>query len=397
MVGFLDMILGPNARRNLLSPIAANPQNMLTAPPLDPPREVSGYPVASPVTALAGPAPQPVQGVEVAGGGGRPSDFGSFLTPDRKQFLQDMFIGWAAGATPQQSLSLGAVQAAKGTGERRSQNQTVDWLKGRGLSEGDAHVLASNPTALGDYIKGVYQQPQAKKPIEVNGRLVDPETYKVVADFSDPNKGSTTDQREYEVAKQQGFPGTFMDYQIKMKEAGRNQVNIDTGSKLPANFMWIDPADQGKGVKPIPNGPGEQIPGELAARVGMADNFIQNDLPQVRKRVKEGEVTGPIDRFRAANQSSSPQAEVYRKVQSGVEVLSRLLSGAGMTQVEIDEKAQRYMPTYTDNADSMASKLDQLENELQAAKGMALRGRGPSTTPTQGQVRRYNPATGNIE
>jgi hypothetical protein len=62
--------------------------------------------------------------------------------------------------------------------------------------------------------------------------------------------------------------------------------------------------------------------------------------------------------------------------------MSRLLSGAGMTQVEIDEKARRYMPTYTDDAESMASKLDQLENELQAAKDMAIRGRGPSNVPS---------------
>lgn len=396
----LNLLGLAGGNRNMLQNVSANAGGV---PPLDPAVNVGPSPVvASPnmLSAVAGPAPQAVPMQEVAAGGGRPSDF-SFLTPDRKQFLQDMFIGWAAGATPQQSLSLGAAQAAKGSGQRKDQNATLDWLKGRGVSESDARMLANSPGALNEYVQSIYQKPSQKPPIEINGRLVDPTTYEVIADFSDPNKGTTDDQREYNLAREQGFNGNFLDYQIKMKEAGRNQVNIDTGSKLPANFMWIDPADQRKGVKPIPNGPGEQIPGELAARVGMADNFIQNDLPQVRDRIKAGEVTGPIDRFRAANQSSSPQAEVYRKIQSGVEVMSRLLSGAGMTQVEIDEKAQRYMPTYTDDAASMASKLDQLENELQAAKNMALRGRGPTDTaaPAQGQpqVRRYNPATGAIE
>lgn len=394
----LNLLGLAGGNRNMLQNVSANAGGV---PPLDPAVNVGPSPVvASPnmLSAVAGPAPQEMPMQEVAAGGGRPSDF-SFLTPDRKQFLQDMFIGWAAGATPQQSLSLGAAQAAKGSGQRKDQNATLDWLKGRGVSESDARMLANSPGALNEYVQSIYQSPKQKPPIEINGRLVDPTTYEVIADFSDPNKGITDDQREYNLAREQGFNGNFLDYQIKMKEAGRNQVNIDTGSKLPANFMWIDPADQSKGVKPIPGGPGEQIPGELAARVGMADNFIKNDLPQVRERVMSGDVTGPIDRFRAGNDSSSPQADTYRKIQSGVETLSRLLSGAGMTQVEIDEKARRYMPTYTDSADSMASKLTQLENELQAAKNMAIRGRGPSATPAQGQpqVRRYNPATGNIE
>lgn len=36
-----------------------------------------------------------------------------------------------------------------------------------------------------------------------------------------------TDVREYEYAKQQGYPGTFTDWQIEQKRAGASQVNID--------------------------------------------------------------------------------------------------------------------------------------------------------------------------
>lgn len=38
----------------------------------------------------------------------------------------------------------------------------------------------------------------------------------------------TGDQREYEMAKAQGFQGSFMDYQTALKKAGASSVNVDT-------------------------------------------------------------------------------------------------------------------------------------------------------------------------
>lgn len=38
---------------------------------------------------------------------------------------------------------------------------------------------------------------------------------------------ATDDMREYELARRQGFQGSFVDYQKMMKEAGRQQINID--------------------------------------------------------------------------------------------------------------------------------------------------------------------------
>jgi hypothetical protein len=162
-----------------------------------------------------------------------------------------------------------------------------------------------------------------------------------------------------------------------MKEAGRQQVNIDTGAKLPSGYRWLDPKNQEAGVEPIPGGPGETIPGELAARVGMADSFLAQ-LPSIRDRVKTGEVTGPVDRA-LAGQGYGAGGETYRHIQSGVDVLMRLLTGAGMNQTEAEQYARRYLPTYVDNAESLAGKLDQLERELKATRGMAMRGRGGET------------------
>lgn len=374
-------LFGPQALSNLLAP-AQVPGNLLSRN-IGPAPAVAEYrePVAAPQMQAPQPQMQTPQAMPQQQSASPMAGLNDFFTPDRKAALNDFFTGLSMGQDWQSGLALGAANLSKNKGDRQQKNQTVDFLKGKGLSDGDASALAGNPAALSEYLKGVYS-PKQRTPIEVNGRLVDPNTYQVIADFSDPQGKMTSDQKEYEFAKTQGYDKDFVSYQREMKEAGRSQVNVDTGVKLPSGYQWVDTNDQTKGVQPIAGGPATQLPGELAARVGMADNFLTQDLPGIRESVKQGDVTGPIDRFRAANSSSGKPAETYRKIQSGVEVLSRLLSGAGMTQVEIDEKAARYMPTYTDDAASVAAKLDQLEAELKATKDAALRGRG---APIQGQ------------
>lgn len=255
------------------------------------------------------------------------------------------------------------------------QNKTLQYFD-RVNPQLAAQVRAGMPVADAWRMQAEAQKPKTPNLMAVNGLIYNKDS----GQWIQPPEGMgtaklTDDQREYDQAKQQGFTGTFMDYQIKMKEAGRNQVNIDTGAKLPSGFRWIDPKQQEKGVEPIPGGPGEQIPGELAARVGMAESF-QKQLPEIKRKVQGGSVTGAFDRGVAGWFDSSEGANTYRQIQSGADALMRLLTGAGMNQAEAAAYAQRYLPSYTDSAESAAAKLDQLSQELESAKSMAMRGRG---------------------
>lgn len=371
-------LFGPGALNRLLQP-AANTQgvqNMLmTRPDVQPAPVVAGVDpwqgmreedVVRVDPMQTASAAQPVQQAQQPQQNA-PAGLGGLISPDRKQFLQDMFLGWAAGATPQQSLALGAAQAVKGKSGRADQNQTVQVLKGKGMDEQSARLLASNPTALGDYLKNMNDPMQG---------LQAQKAQLEIENLRNPNAKLSETEKAYKQAVEDGFTGTRMDYEIKMKEAGRNKIDINTGVKLPSGYEWLDPNDQSKGVQPIAGGPATQLPGELAARIGLADNWLKNDFPTVKSSVEAGDVTGVIDRFQAANNQKSPQASTYRKIQSGVEVLSRLLSGAGMTQVEIDEKTARYLPTYTDDDVSMSDKIDQLAQEIKATRDSALQGRG---------------------
>lgn len=108
-----------------------------------------------------------------------------------KERLGDMMLGWGMGSTPQESLAMGnrAIMAGNLTRkEKDEQNQTVDWLKSKGLDDVTARAMASNKTALAEYLQ---QNMAQKKPIEVNGQLVDPTTFQVIGDFRTPNASET--------------------------------------------------------------------------------------------------------------------------------------------------------------------------------------------------------------
>lgn len=304
--------------------------------------------------------------------------------------LGDMMIGWGMGRTPEESLAKGAQFAMANRASRQEEargkaemNQTVQWLMGRGMDQETARQIARNPAALQDAIKSFTG---GRKPVVVDGALVDAETGDVI--YQAPGAGGgkpTDDMREYDLYAEQERaagrePKSFSGYQIMMKEAGRSQVNIDTGVKLPTGFQWNDPKNPDAGVKPIPGGPAEQISGELAARIGMADSFL-GQAPELRQKLADGGATGVLDRFQAGNVDSSDQAGLMRQMQSGTDALMRMLTGAGMNNAEAEAYAKRYLPSYTDTAESAAAKLDQLVRELESAKSMATRGRGGDTTP----------------
>ena len=74
----------------------------------------------------------------------------------------------------------------------------------------------------------------------------------------------TTLQKNYNLAKQQGFDGTIMDYQTQLKKAGANNTNINMPSaptigSIPQGFQAIqDPESGSYRMERIPGGPEDQ-------------------------------------------------------------------------------------------------------------------------------------------
>lgn len=195
MAGNLLDLINPAALNMLLQPQQmAGAPNMLMSRP-DP----QNYPIAPAQAPMAAPAPQmapqaqpqadPWQGMREANAG--PAAAEGFLgklglSQDRKDMLFNAFLGLAKGNTLQDSLYYGAAMGHDSRQLIQNKNKTVEWLRGKGMDEQNANLLAKNPQALSSYLQEMYKAQEPQKPIEVNGQLVDPTTYQVLGDFRTP-------------------------------------------------------------------------------------------------------------------------------------------------------------------------------------------------------------------
>jgi hypothetical protein len=105
--------------------------------------------------------------------------------------------------------------------------------------------------------------------------------------------------------------------------------------------------------------------------------------------VEEGRATGAFD-FAVGKTGYGRSGEVHRQIASGAEALLRNLTGAGMNKDEAAEYVNRYRPSWKDNADTLLSKMNQLERELLSVMDTVGRGRGgmpgiPGATPAPGK------------
>lgn len=147
----------------------------------------------------------------------------------------------------------------------------------------------------------------------------------------------------------------------------------------PSGYRWVNPEKPNEGMVPIPGGPGEKVDAEVAGRLGLARSFLAQ-LPEIRKRVEAGEITGPIDAGMAKLGMGGP-GEIRRQMDSGAEALLRMLTGAGMNMEEAKDYTRRYRFDPTDNSKTVVSKLTQLERELNSVGETIGKGRGGWTPP----------------
>jgi len=156
---------------NWLQRLLQGPQNMLAQPQSQPSIPMMGQPMdnASMRVAQAAGTPNPNM-APMPGGMAAPQQqaqqpgmmdrFKQFRDGDGGKHLADIFAGWAMGATPSQSLGMGAAFAREGKSQRKGTakeqdrlNQTVEYLKGQGLDPDSAALVASDPKTLQEFLK----------------------------------------------------------------------------------------------------------------------------------------------------------------------------------------------------------------------------------------------------
>jgi hypothetical protein len=186
------------------------------------------------------------------------------------------------------------------------------------------------------------------------------------------------------------------------RDAERKKAEAEiAGEQKPPSGYRTNPTT-GR-LEPIPGGPGEKIDGEIAGRIGLAKTWLENDANVIEQRLEKnvfggakntaamvaaGAIEG-VNVFGGRGHSggflSGEAGETFRKMQSGAEVLTRLMTGAGMNIQEARQYAERYLPGALDTNATIKSKFSQLKREISDVSKVASRGRGDLITGSEGQ------------
>jgi hypothetical protein len=111
--------------------------------------------------------------------------------------------------------------------KERNKAAVMQWLDG--LPEDQQELARVNPQMAAEaYMKQQFAGPGEGFTLGAGQVRYGPNGQQIAAGPSDIPK-PTDDMREYEVAKQQGYGGTFQQYMIEMKKAGASSVNVNGG------------------------------------------------------------------------------------------------------------------------------------------------------------------------
>jgi hypothetical protein len=209
----------------------------------------------------------------------------------------------------------------------------------------------------------------AGRPVEVGGSLVAPQpdgTYKPVYEAPRVTKENWVRLGDTAIETNSG-------------RTVNAPAKADEGERLEAGMRWKDPANKSLGVEPVPGSSKEKIDGEIAGRIGLAKSWL-TQAPQVYSAIKDGALSNPVERAALATGVGGP-ASLSRRIESGVDALIHLKTGAGVNVEEAKRNARRYLPSAADSQATMLDKLQQLTDEVRTMAVEAGKGRGGFESP----------------
>lgn len=260
-------------------------------------------------------------------------------------------------------------------------------------------MLAMPDADLTQKLQQVAQFATPQKPIEVaaGASLVTPSAgggYQSA--FTAPsNPGARpNDIQEYEYARQQGYKGSFQQYQLQMKQAGAQQIN------LPSGYRW----GAGGAMEFIPGGPADpnsknKPPTEGDKKNAVLFSSMTNAEDQIAKL--ESAPGGATDTSSIANQIAGTtsltkplQSDAFRKYESAAlrwsANLLYLKSGATATPDEVQSTRKQFFPQPGDGPEVKAQKEEARRQEVASIRQNMVPGAQPQLPSRPGQA----PASG---
>lgn len=169
-------------------------------------------------------------------------------------------------------------------------NKTADWLRKQDQRYADMLDSGFQPKEIYDLY---LQERQVQKP--------------------------TATLQEYQFAQQQGYNGSFMDYQIDQKKAGANQNNITVGGgkygTIPQGYELVEGPD-GATMRAIPGGPEDTTEKDArsAGQASVATRVVTSAAQRAREAAKERNF-GHVGQGTMAQVPWTDSAEVARQVE----------------------------------------------------------------------------------
>lgn len=153
--------------------------------------------------------------------------------------LGGLSYGLLAGSTPQEQLAMGFGGMVQGAGvgrqdrlEQQRLNKTIEFLRTAGADPALVQMAEAGDVtgAFKEHLARTRPQ-QVKKPTSI---------------------------QEYEFARQQGYDGSFVDFQTDQRKAGATNVTVGGGryGTIPQGYQLVE-TDGGARMVPIPGGPAD--------------------------------------------------------------------------------------------------------------------------------------------
>jgi len=209
--------------------------------------------------------------------------------------------------------------------------------------------------------------------------------------YTAPEKAKTTDlMANYEAAKAQGFSGTIFDYERRIKEAGRTPPQ----PVAPTLTTIADPTNPGKSIvvdARTYRGGGAGSPGVIGAggkdektavseqqaayNIGRvltaADqiNKITKTDPSALKPGMGEAAAASIGMSGTANLARNANRQIVSGAQrDALDALLYLATGAAYNKEQLEGQMAAYIPSYTDEPETVAAKKTRMTNLIGSAK-----------------------------
>ena len=189
-----------------------------------------------------------------------PNGFMPALSNNSDALLQ-AGLGLLSGRTGPEQAAMGL----QGFTQARKENKTAKWLADRDpeLAAAMQQGLISGGDAFKIWAQKTAEASKPKTPLEINGKLVDPTTYEVIADFSTPPKQEDP-YRNVGGALYDTSTGSWITPPVGPSAAG--------GGELGLNVVWGKDA-KGNPVAFQPSKSGGLVPANVPEGVTLSDPY----------------------------------------------------------------------------------------------------------------------------